>query len=108
NSGCQTDGTNQGPVEVSPDPAGRARAIAAHRLAQDTGDPELERLGIPDDVPVRPVVPAPTTQPSAQEIELEVLDPVDELARIDARLAAEDLRPGERPELERLRRRVAG
>src|SRR5690606_17070739 len=105
--GCQPGGSAVDPVEVSPDPAGRAKAVAAHRLAQDVDDPEPRRLAIPDDVPVRPVLPPPATQPAPAEIELELLDPMDELARIDQRLAREDLRPGERPELERLRRRVA-
>jgi len=93
---------------LAPDPAGRAKAIAAHRLAQDEPGTAEPRPEFPDRVPVRPITPAPTTQPTAGQIEQEITDPTQELARIDRLLARPETAKMEREALERLRKRLAG
>jgi outer membrane protein len=109
--GCRTTSSDVESVTVSPDPAGRAKVIAARRLAQEAAAADEPNPAAPDRVPVRPMGPPATTQPVSQptpdQIEEEVPDPVDELKRIDALLSRTDLSLPDRRSLERLRTRVA-
>ncbi len=110
--GCQTHPTGDSALSVTPDPAGRAQAIAAHRLAQDDADTDPASPAVPERVPVRPIGPGVTTRPadhpSGEEIDQEIPDPASELARIDRLLARSDVPAPERRAMERLRERLAG
>lgn len=104
--GCRATPT-ESPVGAAPDPAGRARALATYRLAQDAVvEPRADNAATRP--PVRPIIPAATTQPTKVQVEQEIPDPVEEVARIDGLLAQPSVERLERDGLERLRQRVAG
>lgn len=112
--GCQAPSADPGDGR-EPDPAHRARALAAQRLAQGAPTPPASA---PTDAPTRPLRPSTTTQPvMAGDLEAEAPDPIAEIARIDRLLAdlptaTQPTPPGgrtlDREALERLRARLAG